>query len=52
MNTKTNYTPPEAEILHLQVEGAILSGSVTETGTGTGANVIFENESDFDLFFN
>ena len=48
MNTKQTYTAPEVEILHLQIEGAVLSGS----GTGTGADVTFENESDFDSFFN
>jgi energy-converting hydrogenase Eha subunit G len=50
MNTKQPYTAPEAKILHLLVEGAILSGSVT--GSATGADVTFENESDFDSFFN
>lgn len=50
MNTKRTYTPPEAKILSLQIEGAILSGSLTSTGTG--ANVTFEEESDFDSFFN
>ena len=45
---------PEVEILHLQFEGAVLSGSGTGTGTGTGtgADVKFEDESDFDSFFN
>ena len=50
MNTKQTYITPEVEILHLQIEGAVLSGS--GTGTGTGADMIFENESDFDSFFN
>lgn len=50
MNTKRTYTPPEAKIVRLQIEGAILSGSLT--GTGTGANVTFEEGSDFDSFFN
>ena len=50
MKTKKNYTAPEVEILHLQIEGAVLSGS--GTGTGTGADITFENESDFDSFFN
>ena len=50
MNTKRTYTPPEAKIVRLQVEGAIFSGSLI--GTGTGANVTFEKESDFDSFFN
>lgn len=50
MNTKLTYTPPEAKIVRLQVEGAILSGSITSTGTG--ADVTFEEESDFDSFFN
>lgn len=52
MNTKQTYTAPEVEILHLQMEGAVLSGSGTGAGTGTGADVTFENESDFDSFFN
>ena len=52
MNTKQTYISPEVEILHLQIEGAVLSGSGTGTGTGTGADMIFENESDFDSFFN
>lgn len=46
MNTKQPYMTPEVDILHLQLEGAVLSGS------GTGADVKFENESDFDSFFN
>lgn len=42
---------PEVVIVHLQMEGgAILSGSVTRTVSG--ANVTFEDESDFDSFFN
>lgn len=42
---------PEVVIVHLQMEGgAILSGSVISTGTG--ANVTFEEESNFDSFFN
>lgn len=52
MNTKQSYTAPEVKILHLQFEGAVLSGSGTGTGTGTGADITFENESDFDSFFN
>ena len=52
MNTKQTYTAPEVKILHLQIEGAVLSGSGTGAGTGTGADVTFENESDFDSFFN
>lgn len=52
MNTKQSYMAPEVEILHLQFEGAVLSGSGTGTGTGTGADVKFEDESDFDSFFN
>lgn len=50
MKTKKTYTAPEVEILHLQIEGAVLSGS--GTGFGTGADITFENESDFDSFFN
>ena len=50
MNTKHPYTAPEAEILHLQMEGAVLSGS--GTGIGTGADIKYETESDFDSFFN
>jgi hypothetical protein len=50
MNTKQSYMAPEVEILYLQFEGAVLSGS--GTGTGTGADVKFENDSDFDSFFN
>lgn len=41
---------PEVVIVHLQMEGAILNGSVISTGTG--ANVTFEDESNFDSFFN
>jgi len=52
MNTKQSYTTPEVKILHLQFEGAVLSGSGTGAGTGTGADVKFEDESDFDSFFN
>ena len=50
MNTKQPYMTPEVDILHLQLEGAVLSGS--GTGYGTGADMTFENESDFDSFFN
>ena len=50
MNTKQPYMTPEVDILHLQLEGAVLSGS--STGLGTGADVKFETESDFDSFFN
>lgn len=52
MNTKQPYTTPKVEITHLQIEGAVLSGSGTGAGIGTGANVTFETESDFDSFFN
>ena len=48
MSTKQNYTTPNVEILHCQVDGAILVGSLA----GVGANTIFEAESDFDSFFN
>lgn len=50
MNTKQPYMTPEVDILHLQLEGAVLSGS--GTGYGTGADMTFENESDFDSLFN
>ena len=50
MNTKQSYMAPEVVIVHLQMEGAILSGSVTSTGVG--ANVTFEEESNFDSFLN
>ena len=50
MNRKQTYTTPDVKIVHFQMEGAILIGSLT--GTGTGADVIYEEESDFDSFFN
>ena len=50
MNTKKPYTAPKARTLQFQVEGAILIGSVFSTGVG--ADVQFEEESDFDSFFN
>lgn len=52
MNTKQPYMTPEVDILHLQLEGAVLSGSGTGYGYGTGADVKFDSESDFDSFFN
>lgn len=48
MNRKQTYTTPDVKIVHFQMEGAILIGSLT----GTGADVIYEEESDFDSFFN
>ena len=47
MNKQT-YTTPDVKIVHFEVDGAILIGSLA----GIGANVIFEQESDFDSFFN
>ncbi len=53
MNTKKNYTTPMAKTSQFQYEGTILISSVISTlSTGIGADVKFENESDFDSFFN
>ena len=52
MNKKQNYTTPEVDIVQLQIEGAILSGSNQAGATGTGPNVTVEDGGIFDDIFN
>ena len=51
MLTKQSYEAPQAEVFQLSAGRSILEASETGSGTGTGANVTFENESSFDDFF-
>lgn len=45
------YIKPEVETVEIHLEGAVLSASVFN-GESSGANAIFDTESDFDSFFN
>lgn len=50
MFTKQPYQAPEAEIIPLHTEGAILAGSMNQTAIG--ANIAFSiDEPDFNAFF-
>ena len=42
------YEAPQAEVLLIRVERNLLD---SQTGTGSGQNVTFEDESDFETFF-
>lgn len=49
MKAVSNYEAPQAELLLICVEQNLLQ---SQTGTGRGENIVFDNESDFDEFFN
>ena len=49
MKAVSNYEAPQAELLLIRVEQNLLQ---SQTGTGRGESIVFDNESDFDEFFN
>lgn len=49
MFTKQPYFAPETEIVPLQTEGAILTGSLNQTAIG--AHITFLDEESFNDFF-
>lgn len=49
MFTKQPYLAPEAEIIPLHTEGAILAGSMNQTAIG--AHISFLDEETFNDFF-
>ena len=48
MKAVSNYEAPQAELLLICVEQNLLQ---SQTGRGSGENVVFDNESEFDSFF-
>lgn len=52
MFTKQIYEAPQAEMFQLSMVRSILEASETGSAQGTGANVTFDSESDFDSVFN
>lgn len=49
MKALSNYEAPQAELLLICVEQNLL---LSQTGSGKGVDIVFDNEQDFDEFFN
>lgn len=50
--TKKIYSTPEVTEIVFHLESSVLTVSTLFDGGATGEDVIFDNESDFDSFFN